>query len=122
MFQSILSWLPIALAVGSGSFVLITLNQNPTQWKLRIIVLFALGLTVCILAALRDGYGFKSDSVISFTGIESMIFSILGASVFVLTAVGLFSSDPNTQANIFKLISLVFLIKLIAMESIRFLA
>jgi len=84
--------------------------------------LFALGLTVCILAALRDGYGFKSDSVISFTGIESMIFSILGASVFVLMAVGLFSNDPNVQSNVFKLISLVFLIKLIAMESIRFLA
>lgn len=122
MFESILSWLPIALAILSALFVLISLKQNPTSWKLRIIVLFALGITACILAALRDGYGFRSDSVISFTGIESAIFSILGASVFVLTGYGSITKNPSHQKIAFKLIALIFIIKLIAMESLRFLA
>jgi len=100
----------------------VTLNRKSKRWGASIGIVWFFGLLICIIAALRDGYGFSETSILSFIGFPATLFTLLGLGVTVLTISTLFVRNQAYRQKAFILVSMIFLVKLIAMEAIRFLA
>jgi predicted membrane protein len=58
-----------------------------------LAVLIFLGLMLCVLVAVRDGYGFRSDAVIAFTGWQATLFSVLGISILLIGLIALINRN-----------------------------
>lgn len=103
-------------------FALVILGINMIQYRKHQSLKFALiffviaGLALCIAAAVRDGYGFKEDAVIPFVGTLSTLLSLFGASLIVLALIGTFTKNLNLQRNLFLLMNLIFVVKLLVVE------
>lgn len=121
MVDQILSWLPLVLSLSLLSFIIMVLKRKSKRWGISIGIVWFFGLLICIIAALRDGYGFSGTSILSFTGFPATLFTLLGLGVTVLTISTLFVKNQAYRQKAFIFISLIFLVKLIAMEAIRFL-
>lgn len=121
MVDQILSWLPLVLSLSLLSFIIRVLKRKSKRWGISIGIVWFFGLLICIIAALRDGYGFSETSILSFTGFPATLFTLLGLGVTALTISTLFVKNQAYRQRAFIFISLIFLVKLIAMEAIRFL-
>lgn len=103
-------------------FALVILGINMIQYRKHQSLMFALiffviaGLALCIAAAVRDGYGFREDAIIPFVGTLSTLLSMLGASLIVLALVGLLTKNLSLQQNVFLLMNLIFVVKLLVVE------
>lgn len=103
-------------------FALVILGINMIQYRKHQSLRFALvffviaGLALGIVAAVRDSYGFREDAVIPIIGTLSTILSILGTSLMVLALIGIVSKKMSFQRNVFVLMNLIFVIKLVVVE------
>lgn len=122
MVDQILSWLPLVLSLFLLSFIVLTLKRKSNRWGFSIAMVWFFGLLICVIAALRDGYGFSETSVLSFSGFPAALFSLLGLGVTVIPILTLFIRNQTYRQKAFILISVIFLVKFTAMEAIRFLA
>lgn len=110
------------LSLSLPLFALVILGINMIQYRKHQSLKFALvffviaGLALCIAAAVRDGYGFREDAIIPFVGTLSTLLSVLGASLIVLALVGLFTKNLSLQQNVFLLMNIIFIVKLIVVE------
>lgn len=111
--------LSLLIPITSITWIIIGFIQYRTKriTKIQLILFFLSGLFICILAAYRDGYGFRENSVISLTSIESMFLSILGLAIVLSTIVGLISSK-SFRFKLFIVMSLLFVIKFSLVEMI----
>lgn len=111
--------LSLLVPIASITWIIFGYVQYRTKriTKLQLILFFLSGLFICILTAYRDGYGFSENSVISLTGIESMILSILGLTIVLSTIVGLISSN-TVRYKLFIGMFLLFIIKFSLVEMI----
>jgi hypothetical protein len=73
---------------------------------------------LCVLVAVRDGYGFRSDAVIAFTGWQATLFSVLGISILLIGLIALINRKFVSK-TLFVSVFGLFMIKLIVMETIR---
>lgn len=103
-------------------FALVILGINMIQFRKHQSLRFALiffviaGLALCIAAAVRDWYGFRDNALIPFVGSLSTFLSILGASLMVLALIGIISTKVSLQSNVFVLMNIIFIVKLIVVE------
>jgi hypothetical protein len=109
------------LAILLIAYAVSVIRKNPVHWGKPLSVLIFSGLLLCILVALRDGYGFSSDSVIAFTGWQSTLFSLCGVSILLIGLTALFSKRFSKRP-LFISVFAIFMFKLILMETFRFMA
>lgn len=104
-------------------FALSILGINLIQYrkhqslKIAFILFVFAGLALCIAVALRDGYGFSEDAIIPFVGTLSTILSFLGASLIFLALIGILVKNIRVQRNVFLLMNVIFVVKLVIVES-----
>lgn len=110
------------LSLSLPLFALVIFGINMIQYRKHQSLKFALvffviaGLALCIAAAVRDGYGFREDAIVPFVGTLSTILSLLGVSLIVLALVGLFTKNLGLQQNVFLIMNLIFVAKLLVVE------
>ncbi len=122
MFNQILFWSPIVLSAVLVVYIALTIQRKPQKWGTSLAIVWVIGLLICLLAALRDGYGFGESAVLSFTGFSAKLLSSLGLAMTGLTLFALINKNQVFRQKAFLIVSLVFVAKLIIMEAIRFLA
>lgn len=122
MNSNFLSLINIATLTLSSLFILfgvITFKRNHESWGKKIFISLSLGLLICLLAAIRDGYGFADNSIIPFIRGLSSIFSLLGMTIVIASLSSIFIKKISYRKSVFILINGIFIFKLILMEVIR---
>jgi hypothetical protein len=117
-YLSLASLTAFALAIYLIAFAFSTIRKNPANWGKPLAVLILLGLMLCVLVAVRDGYGFRSDAVIAFTGWQATLFSVLGISILLIGLIAVINRKFVSK-SLFVSVFGLFVIKLIVMETIR---
>jgi len=117
-YLSLTSLTSAVLAIFLIAFAISVLRKNPVRWGKPIFVLNFGGLLLCIIVAMRDGYGLRSDAVIDFTGWQATLFSVLGTSILLIGLLALFNRKMLTK-SLFITVFGLFMTKLVLMETIR---
>ncbi len=112
--------LTLLIPISALIWLVVSIYQLRTKkiTSLTFIVYFIIGLTICIMAAYRDGYGFTDSSLIPLSSLLSAVLSILGLSLFVITVVGVISKNKQTKLQMFTVMILIFVIKFATVEMI----
>lgn len=118
-FFSFINITTLVLAVLFLTFGLVSIKKNRGHWGKNIIFGLLFGVIICIVAAIRDGFGFETGSIIAFTGAVSGLLSSLGALIVLSAASTLFVKRNGFRKAVFILINLLFVVKFILMEAIR---
>ena len=100
-------------------FIVRTLRKKEVNWGKAILFGFFFGLFICILAALRDGYGFSDNAMIEINSSLSSILSIFGFILFILAITSVFLKGNKYRKLIFILMVLTFIIKFVIVEYAR---
>lgn len=117
-YLSLASLSSAALAIFLIAFAISVLRKNPAYWGKPLFVLISLGLLLCILVAMRDGYGYRSDAILAFTGWQATLFSVLGTSILLIGLLALINRKMLTK-SLFITVFGLFITKLVLMETIR---
>jgi hypothetical protein len=117
-YLSLASLSSAALAIFLIAFAISVLRKNPAYWGNPLFVLTSLGLLLCILVAMRDGYGYRSDAILAFTGWQALLFSVLGTSILLIGLFALINRKMLTK-SLFITVFGLFITKLVLMETIR---
>lgn len=111
--------LTLIIPIAAIIWLILSINQVRLNKVSRIpfIIYFMFGLFICILAALRDGYGF-SESIIPLESITSTLLSVLGLLLFIIMIFGTFSKNQLLKTRLFTLMIIIFVSKFIYVELI----
>lgn len=120
-YLSLASLASVALIIVWLSYAISVILKNPAHWGKPLAIIISLGLLLCMVVAMRDGYGFREDAVIAFNGWQSTFFSLIGVSILLI---GLFAliNKRLFRKPLFMTVFGLFLLKLGMMETLRFIA
>ncbi len=118
-FFSLINIVTLLLSVLFIVFGIYSIKKNKGYFGRKVVISLLLGFVICITATIRDGYGFSNDSIISFDGNISALFSILGGIIVLISVSLIFNNNIQYRKLIFVIVNIIFVIKLILMELIR---
>lgn len=120
-YLSLASLVSVAWIIVWLGYAISVIRKNPAHWGKPLAIIISSGLLLCMVVALRDGYGFRQDAIIAFEGWQSTFFSLVGVSIL---SIGLFAllNKRFSRKPLFITVFGLFLLKLVMMETIRFIA
>ncbi|GAA2184160.1 hypothetical protein GCM10009785_30920 [Brooklawnia cerclae] len=112
---------PVIAAVMLLACVIVVLTAgSDARWGAFVLAQAVFGLfVVCIMAALRDGYGFRKDALFDFKGRDTNILSIAGALILVPSVIALILGNPVVLRIVFASTTAIFAFKAVYVESHR---
>ncbi len=125
-FGSLWAKVSTALVIIVGIFIAYNFFQRDhiKNWRVRIIVLFFMGLALCFGAVFRDGY---IDSLTGGQGLFALesfqitLASILGGLILLTMIVSFFLKNQQHLRLAFFFLSIIIIIKIITIELSRIL-
>ena len=120
-YLSLASLASVALVILWIGYAISTIRKNPAHWGKPLAFIISLGLFLCMVVAFRDGYGFRENAILAIDGWQSMLFSLIGVSILLI---GLFAllNKRFSRKPLFITVFGLFLLKLVMMETLRFIA
>lgn len=129
-FESPLKIGTLFLTLGLGAFIIVSLvqRQSVERWGWRILVLAALGLWLCCLAATRDGYhltvqnaidGSVAAGLFGLKSLQSTLCCICGGVIFLGGLSAIFVHNQTYRFGMFTVLSIAFMTKVLTIEVSR---
>ena len=120
-YLSLASLASVALIIVWLGYAISVIRKNPAHWGRPLAIIIVLGLLLCMVVAMRDGYGFREDAIIAFNGWQSTFFSVIGLSILLIGGFALLNKRFSRK-SLFITVFGLFLLKLVMMETIRFIS
>lgn len=119
-FGNLFSALTTVLVLGMLAFVVVSIikRHRIERWGRRILAFILIGTAISAFSATRDAF-MMENALFCFTGIQSMVCSILGGLIFLTGIVALFVKNQRFRKTGFVLITMFFLIQVITIEASR---
>lgn len=112
---------PVTAAVWLlASIITIVVADADANWRGLVLAQALTGLfLVCIMAALRDGYGLRPDALIPFKGRQTNMLSIAGALVLVPALLAVIIGNVGLLRLVFVTTTVIFVLKACYVEYLR---
>lgn len=129
-FGSALKVQTLVLMLALAAFIAVSLARRGSveHWGRRILILAALGLVVCTLAATRDGYHLSVQNAIDgsvaaglFTvkSVQSIVCCVCGGVIFLGGLSAVFVHNQTYRYWVFVALSAAFAVKVLTIEASR---
>lgn len=104
---------PVIAAVMLAAWVFVILSAGrDAKWGAFVLAQAIFGLfLVCVMAVLRDGYGFREDALFDFKGKDTNILSIAGALILIPSVIALIVGNPVVLRAVFVSTTVIFAFK-----------